>query len=138
MQYFAEDFDPQEYESLTDFSGNENVTLMCHNETKKLIIRKTISRINMELYKQLVNVRHRNLVQIMGLKGTELNCYTYEEYINGETLAEILGNGPISEEKAVHWIRQLCEAVRFLHVRVRLSFTGTLNPAISCFRSMEL
>ena len=129
MQYFAEDFDPQEYESLTDFSGNENVTLMCHNETKKLIIRKTISRINMELYKQLVNVRHRNLVQIMGLKGTELNCYTYEEYINGETLAEILSNGPISEEKAVDWIRQLCEAVRFLHEQSSIIIHRDIKPS---------
>ena len=129
MQYFAEDFDPQEYESLTDLSGNENITLMCHNETKKLIIRKTINGINMELYKQLVNVRHRNLVQIMGLKETELNCYTYEEYINGETLAEILGNGTISEEKAVHWIRQLCEAVRFLHEQSSIIIHRDIKPS---------
>ncbi|TWH48286.1 serine/threonine-protein kinase [Sporomusa sp. KB1] len=115
MQYFAEDFDPQEYDSLTDLSGNENVTLMCHNETKKLIVRKIISGINKELYKQLVHVRHKNLVQVMGLEETTSNCYTYEEYINGETLAEILAKGPIQEEKAVHWIRQLCEAVRLLH-----------------------
>ncbi|SDF11350.1 serine/threonine-protein kinase [Sporomusa acidovorans] len=129
MQYFAEDFDPQEYESLTDFSGNENVTLMCHNETKKLIVRKTISGINKELYRQLVHVRHENLVQVMGLEETTSNCFTYEEYINGATLAEIIANGPIPEEKVVHWIGQLCQAVRLLHEQSPIIIHRDIKPA---------
>lgn len=115
MQYFAEDFDPQEYDSLTDLSGNENITLMCHNKTKKMIVRKTISGTNKALYKQLVHIRHENLVQIMGLEETESICHTYEEYINGETLAQIIAKGPTCEEKVLHWIGQLCHAVRLLH-----------------------
>ena len=65
----------------------------------------------------------------MGRKETEFNCYTYEEYINGETLAEILGNGPISDEKAVHWIRQLCEAVRFLHEQSSIIIHRDIKPS---------
>ena len=128
MQYFVENFDPQEYDSLTDLIGNENITLMCHNETKKLIVRKTIGGINMQLYKQLVHIRHRNLVQVMGLEETEFTCYTYEEYINGETLAEILANGPISEEKAVRWIGQLCEAVNLLHEQNPIIIHRDIKP----------
>lgn len=128
MQYFAEDFDPQQYDSLIDLSGHENITLMCHNETKKLIVRKTISGINQELYKQLVNVRHRNLVQVMGLEETQFTCYTYEEYINGETIAEILANGPIPEEKAVQWIGQLCEAVSLLHEQSPIIIHRDIKP----------
>jgi hypothetical protein len=128
MQYFAKDFDPQEYDSLTDLSGNENITLMCHNETKKLIVRKKISGINKELYKQLVHVRHKNLVKVMGLEETTSNCYTYEEYINGETLAEIIADGPISEEKAVHWIGQLCQAVRLLHEQSPIIIHRDIKP----------
>ena len=128
MQYFAEDFDPQEYDSMTDLSGNENITLICHNETKKLIVRKSISGINKELYKQLVHVRHENLVQVMGLEETEFTCYTYEEYINGETLAQILANGPTCEEKALHWIRQLCQAVRLLHEQSPIIIHRDIKP----------
>jgi eukaryotic-like serine/threonine-protein kinase len=128
MQYFAENFDPQEYEGLIDLSGNENITLMCHTKTKKLIVRKTIGGINMQLYKQLVNVRHRNLVQVMGLKETEFNCHTYEEYINGETLTEILANGPVPEEKAVQWIGQLCEAVSLLHEQSPIIIHRDIKP----------
>lgn len=129
MQYFAKNFDPQQYDSLIDLSGNENITLMCHNETKKLIVRKTISGVNLELYKQLVNVRHRNLVQVMGLKETEFNCYTYEEYINGETLTEILANGTIPEKKAVQWIGQLCEAVSLLHEQNPIIIHRDIKPS---------
>ncbi len=128
MQYFAEDFDPQEYDSMMDLSGNENITLICHNETKKLIVRKTISGINKELYKQLVHVRHENLVQVMGLEETKSTCYTYEEYINGETLAQILANGPKCEEKALHWIRQLCQAVRLLHEQNPIIIHRDIKP----------
>lgn len=128
MQYFVEDFDPQEYDSMTDLSGNENVTLMCHNKTKKLIVRKTISGINKKLYKQLVHVRHENLVKVMGLEETVSNCYTYEEYINGETLAQILDNGSMPEEKAVHWIRQLCQAVRLLHEQSPIIIHRDIKP----------
>lgn len=128
MQYFAEDFDPQEYDSMTDLSGNENITLMCHNETKKLIVRKTISGINKELYKQLVHIRHENLVQIMGLEETESTCHTYEEYINGETLAQILADGPIPWKKAPYWIMQLCEAVRLLHEQSPIIIHRDIKP----------
>ena len=129
MQYFAEDFDPQEYDSLTDLSGNENITLMCHNKTKKMIVRKTISGINKELYKQLVHVRHENLVQVMGLEETESVCYTYEEYINGETLAQIIAKGSTCEEKVLHWIGQLCQAVRLLHEQSPIIIHRDIKPA---------
>ena len=129
MQYFAENFDPQKYDGLIDLSGNENITLMCHNETKKLIVRKKISGINMELYKQLVNVRHRNLVQVIGLEESKFNFYyTYEEYINGITLAEILVNGTIPEEKAVQWIEQLCKAVKLLHEQNPIIIHRDIKP----------
>lgn len=128
MQYFAENFAPQEYDSMTDLSGNENVTLMCHNETKKMIVRKKINGINKELYKQLVHVRHENLVQVMGLEEITSNCYTYEEYINGETLAEIIDDGPILEEKAVQWIGQLCQAVRLLHEQSPIIIHRDIKP----------
>lgn len=129
MQYFAENFDPQDYDSLTDLSGNENITLMCHNKTKKMIVRKTISGINKELYKQLVHISHENLVQIMGLEETESTCHTYEEYINGETLAEIIAQGSIDEKKAVAWIRKLCQAVRLLHEQSPIIIHRDIKPA---------
>lgn len=128
MQYFVKNFDPHEYEGLIDLSGNENITLMCHTKTKKLIVRKTISGINMQLYKQLVNIRHKNLVKVMGMKETEFNCYTYEEYINGETLSEILANGPVMEDKAVQWIGQLCEAVSLLHEQSPIIIHRDIKP----------
>jgi serine/threonine protein kinase len=100
---------------MTDLRGNARVTLMIHNKTGKLIVRKTISKKNKGLYQQLVHVRHENLVNMLSVEETESGCYTYEEYISGKTLTEVLADGPVPEETALRWIKQLCSAVRVLH-----------------------
>lgn len=128
MQCFSEGFDPEDYDGIADIRGNASVTLMSHNQTEKLIVRKTISGINKELYKQLVHIRHENLVQILGLDETESNCYTYEEYIEGKTLKEILADEPVSEEEAANWIGQLCEAVRMLHEQSPIIIHRDIKP----------
>jgi|GEM_PF-4250541 len=59
---------------------------MIHSQTKRQIVRKTISGINKELYCRLIHIQHENMVQILGLEDPAPDCYTYEEYIPGKTL----------------------------------------------------
>ena len=129
MQYSEEKFNPCEYDCSVDLNGNEQTTLMIHRETKKLIVRKKISGINKKLYQQLLHVRHENIVKILGIEETETHCYTYEEYINGKTLTEVLSDGePVSEGQALDWITQLCKAVKILHEHKPIIIHRDIKP----------
>ena len=118
MEYYVNDFNPSDYDGMADISGNGKTTLMVHNKTGEQVVRKEINGINRELYRRLMNVRHDNLIRILGIEETETGCRTYEEYINGNTLAEMLANGPVPEETAIQWIGQLCSAVRVYCIAV--------------------
>lgn len=131
MQYFTENFDPREYEGLMDLSDNGDITLMCHKKTKKLIIRKSVKKVNIGLYRQLINIRHKNLVHLMGIEDYADGYYAYEEYINGRTLAQVLqdNNGRVPEEKAVDYIEQLCAVVRVLHEQKPIIIHRNIKPS---------
>ena len=115
MQYFTEKFDPSEYDGVADLGGNAGVTLMVHNKTGKSIIRKAVGVAGKDVYASLVNVRNNNLVQTLGMEETDSGFFTYEEYISGKTLAEVLASGPVPEDVAHRWIQQLCNGVKALH-----------------------
>jgi hypothetical protein len=110
-----ENFNPREYDPLKDLRGNGRVTLMAHRQTGGLVVRKAISGRSMGLYQQLLYARHKNLVEILGIEETESVCYSYEEYINGKTLADVLTEGVVPEKTALEWVGQLCSAARVLH-----------------------
>ena len=129
MQYFTEDFNPREYDGIADITGNKQTTLMAHNRTGKRIVRKQIGGINEGLYKQLTQIRHDNLIRVLGLETTAEGCYTYEEYIEGKTLAEILAGGPIPEKTAVQWIEQVCSAVKALHKQAPAIIHRDIKPS---------
>ncbi|MCL2016144.1 MAG: serine/threonine protein kinase [Defluviitaleaceae bacterium] len=124
MKKFADGFNPNDYAALTNIGGD--VMVLQHKTTQQLVAQKTISTKNENLYSQLLNLHHPNLVQILGVeiiseeldKSDETATFrTYEEYVQGETLAEIIdaADKPISQETAVNWILQLCAAINVLH-----------------------
>ena len=121
-----ENFNPREYDPLEDLRGNERVTLMGHNKTGKQIVRKAVGGKNKG--QQLLHVRHTNLVEMLGAEETDSGCYTYEEYINGKTLAEVLADGSVPEENALKWIGQLCSAVRVLHEQTPAIIHRDIKP----------
>jgi hypothetical protein len=124
-----ENFNPLDYESIVDISGNAKVTLMSHSQTNKLIVRKTINGANKRLYQQLLCIRHENLVRILGLEDAEIGCYSYEEYINGKTLADVLAEGPVPEKTAENWIGCLCSAIRTLHEHNPIIIHRDIKPS---------
>jgi hypothetical protein len=104
-----------------DLSEDDSITLMCSRDKKRLIVRKRISNERKEIFNRLVHIRHKNLAQILGVEESEPFCHSYEEYISGTTLAEILAVQTVPEETAVRWINEICSAAAVLHAQ---------NPAI--------
>ena len=79
MELFRDNFDPREYDCLADICGNEETTLMTHTQTGKQIIRKKFARINQNMVRHIINVRHSNVVQVLGFEERDTGFYMYEE-----------------------------------------------------------
>ena len=62
-------------------------------------------------------LRHQFLPRIFDLKmGGDGYCYTVMEYIPGETLRQyVTRRGALNQKQTVFWLRQLCQAVVYMH-----------------------
>ena len=70
---------------------------------------------NSKVYKKLVNISCPNLPRIMEVGEKEGRTALLEEYIQGDTLSEILEGGLLSVHQAKQIAGQLCQALWVLH-----------------------
>src|SRR5215468_2633202 len=65
----------------------------------------------------LASLNHPNIAAIHDLEETNGTRYLVLELVEGETLAERIGRGPIPVEEALAVAKQLCEALETAHER---------------------
>ncbi|GCE10444.1 hypothetical protein KTT_03030 [Tengunoibacter tsumagoiensis] len=67
--------------------------------------------------KMLWGLDHPSLPRVMGFFSENQRYYLVMEYIDGQTLEELLerNKGPFPERRVLGWARQLCEVLEFLH-----------------------
>jgi tRNA A-37 threonylcarbamoyl transferase component Bud32 len=64
----------------------------------------------------LMRLSHPQIVQVQDLFMHNGKAYLVLEYLPGENLRQIVNqNGPISQEQAIEWAKQLCEILEYLH-----------------------
>src|SRR5438876_2900063 len=63
----------------------------------------------------LASLNHPNIAAIYDLSETEGSRFLVLEFVEGETLAERIGRGPIPIEDAVSIARSICEALEVAH-----------------------
>lgn len=68
-----------------------------------------------EVYKMLLNVSCPNLPQIMEVGEKDGRTVLLEEYVQGDTLSDILEGGLLTTSEAKQITRQLCSALWVLH-----------------------
>lgn len=90
-----------------------------HNMWALKVVKKDQNAFDMlaepNLLKQL---SHPMLPHIVDIFEDNEQISIVEDYISGEDLWEYLSrNGPIPEELAVNWLRQLCDVLNYLHTR---------------------
>jgi len=68
-----------------------------------------------ELAKRLSHCKHPNLLQVLDYFEDAERPYLVMEYIPGQTLAELIQSDVLSEAKAIHYIRQIGNALSVLH-----------------------
>ena len=90
-----------------------------HNVWALKVVKKDQNAFDMlaepNLLKQL---SHPMLPHIVDIFEDDEQISIVEDYISGEDLWEYLSrNGPIPEDLAVNWLRQLCDVLNYLHTR---------------------
>lgn len=108
------------YDNLANFKNSQksNIYLVKNQIDGKIYIKKELRTYNMDVYKTLLKINHRNTPKVYEVIELDKTLYIIEEFINGNTLEEILKvEGPIDEEKVIFYILELCDILSVLHNR---------------------
>ena len=105
-----------EYDTIRFFKKSEQreVSLVRHKSSGTLYVFKHFSG-NSEVYRKLLAIYCPNLPQIMEVGEKNGRTVLLEEYIQGDTLSEVLKGGLLSTAEAKKIARQLCSALWILH-----------------------
>lgn len=101
-----------EYIEISAF--NENTSLVQKDNT--VYVKKRVPSELSYIYKILLDNRHKNISDIIEIFEYEDTSIVIEEYINGETLSDILAEQEMqSEEYTKKVVGQVCDGLIFLH-----------------------
>lgn len=103
--------------------GMSNVYLARDVKINKLWAIKEIDKKDSKLRNQLLleaeilkRLDHPALPRIVDIIDNELGFFIVMDYIDGNSLDRILEeDGPIQEETLIHWAKQVCEVLDYLH-----------------------
>ncbi len=95
------------------------------DKNNEIVIQSAIAEAN--LIKQL---DHPAIVRIVDIIDNGDVIYIIEDYIEGETLSNILeNNGAQPQELVIEWAMQICEALEYLHTRKPAIIYRDMKPA---------
>ena len=104
------------YQPVTSLSPGHPVTLVQHQTTHRLFVRKDLSVFNEAVYRFLQQHSLPGLPHIELVVRDADRLIVIEEFIDGSTLAEKLSaGGPFYEADAARLMQRICETVRNLH-----------------------
>lgn len=106
----------QEYDTFRQLKESDRgrVTVVRHRQSGTRYVFRQY-RGDSEVYRRLLTVTCPNLPQIYEVGEQDGNTAVLEEYIQGDTLAYLLGEGPLRPAEARQVARQLCAALWTLH-----------------------
>ena len=103
------------YEEIGTLGNHENVTLVRHRETGVPYVKKELVTYDVSIYQYLMEHPVRHVPRILRLFEGKESLIVIEEYVQGETLEELLAAGPLETERAVRIARKICMILDELH-----------------------
>lgn len=104
------------YQQIAVLDKEHDVTLVQHNTTGSIYVRKRLSVYNIDVYRYLLDHHIRGIPAIEEIACQDKDLIVIEEYISGRTLQTILDNGNLfPAADAVRIVRQLCLILREMH-----------------------
>ena len=95
-------------------SENKSVVVLRHKNLGTQIVVREFSG-DGSVYGLLKNVSHPNLPVIYSVEQTAGRCKVIEEYIDGITVADVLGSGLYTPQGASEVAKEICAALDMLH-----------------------
>lgn len=75
-------------------------------------------------------LNHSSIQKVYDVLEDENGIYIVSEYIEGNSLAEVLcKNGPVAQDRVIDWAQQLCEVLGYLHKQNPPYIYGDIKPA---------
>jgi len=65
--------------------------------------------------KNIASLSHPNIVKVIDVFEENGTVYYVMEYLEGDSLRQLMENGPLPEQQAVAYIRQIGDALRYMH-----------------------
>ncbi|MEG2936070.1 MAG: protein kinase [Clostridium sp.] len=118
MEQIEKEYTLSLYSNLSSLrnSKKSKVYLVQNELNGKIYIKKELKTYNIEVFKMLKQINHRNTPRIYEFIELEDTLYIIEEFINGSTLEEILKEqGPLKEDLTIEYVLELCEILKILH-----------------------
>lgn len=102
------------YDTIGYLKGPD-IALVKDAETGTVAVRKKLRAELLGVYERLKSVEQANLPRVYETEEYEGECFAYYEYIEGETLEDIVHEGTYTIAQAEEWMEQLCAAMGALH-----------------------
>jgi len=110
------EFFVRDYCGRDSISNDVTVLAGAREEVAHQLMRKFV-----EEAKAIFNMHHNGIVHVTDIFEERGTAYYVMEYIEGETLQELVNRkGKLTEQEAVGYIRQVCEALDYVHSLHRL------------------
>ncbi len=103
------------YHMIKPVNECENVTLCRNEEDDGWYVQKLLFTYDNSIYEYLIEHPVRNMPKIYKAYESDNALIVIEEYIEGRTLADLILDGKLSQERAVHIAKVLCSILKELH-----------------------
>ena len=117
MHHWLEQVLKEQYSfvKLLHKTEKSEVVLLEHKTLGERIIKRVFIG-NSDVYRKLLTLKHHNFPEILEVTGFDNRVLVLEEYINGETLLEIMNHDGVYRENQVKkLVCELCDILTFLH-----------------------
>lgn len=105
-----------QYTKIKKWHDEKEIYLAKSRFSDNLFIWKEVDIHQKELYQQLMKYSFPGCVKIFGVYPQKEKCVIIQEYIQGDTIQELIDkNGVFSEREAAAIIRDLCDILTLLH-----------------------
>lgn len=132
MKQFEREYQLSLYEPLAKLnqSPKSEVLFVRNSLTGKVYIKKTLRHFNREVFKILKEIKTTHMPKIYDIFECDETLIIIEEFINGQTLEELIHEqGRLEEAVAIRYMITLCEVLSQLHQQKSPLIHRDLKPS---------
>lgn len=118
------------YQEIASINEAHRISLVQHRESKKIFVKKILTRYNLPVYQSLMEHPISGLPHIYLLYEENGELTIIEEYVSGNTIEEILiQNGAIDENLVTKYVSELCDILTTMHNRKPAIIHRDIKPS---------